>query len=163
MSDFNFTFGRGSRRELATIYPWLQLILIKTLERHDLGIIQGGRTDGEQWDVFNKGSSTLHPPDGKHLLREDPLVYFEGKWSFAADVIPYINGRSLATHGSNFGPSQRAQFAYFLGILKEVADNVLAGTGWDIRLGVNWDMDAEILTDQDFDDWFHIELVRGNT
>ena len=158
MSDY--IFGRNSRHELAGLYPWLQLILIKTLERHDLGILQGGRTDDEQWAVFRDGFSTLHPPSGKHLAREDPFDYFVGLWSFAADVVPYINGRRLATRGEQFTYVRRAQFAYFLGILKEVADNVLAGTEWEIRLGINWDQDAEILSDQDFDDYFHVEIVR---
>lgn len=171
-----YRYGRKSKEERATLYPRLQNILDKTLIRHDHSINNGGRTEDEQWAVFNNGTSTLHPPNGKHLLRPDPskkdsrlhrfmpLVMRKKVklYSFAADVCPYINGRRLATDRENFGPNQKAQFAYFLGILKEVADQELEGTGWEIRLGINWDMDAEILTDQSFQDWFHCELVwRG--
>ncbi len=157
-----FKLGRKSRAQHKTLYPWLQSILLKVLLKHDFSEDQGGRTEKEQWKVFNKGTSTIHPPQGKHLLRKDPSGDFIGVWSYAVDITPYINGKKLATHGQQFGYAQRAQFAYFLGIVKAEADRVLEGTGWEIRLGVNWDMDYEILSDQDFDDWFHIELVwRG--
>ena len=155
-----FRYGRDSRKEHRTLYPWLQLVLLKTLVIHDHSCDQGGRSDREQWDFFNAGTSTLHPPDGKHLLRKDPTRQFAGLWAFAADVTPFIEGRRLATRGARFGPDQRAQFAYFLARLKGIADELLEGTGWELRLGINWDMDATILTDQSFDDWFHVELVR---
>ncbi len=157
-----YTYGRKSTEQRRLLHPWLQLVLLKTLALHDHSVDQGGRTDTEQWEVYNRGASTLHPPDGKHLLGQDPAKEFNGAWSFAADVCPYINGQRVATSKDAFGPVQQAQFAYFLATLKAVADSVLSGTGWEIRLGVNWDMDAEILSDQDFDDWFHVELVwRG--
>ncbi|KKL63600.1 hypothetical protein LCGC14_2173520, partial [marine sediment metagenome] len=48
----------------------------------------------------------------------------------------------------------------FLGGVREVADRGLEGSGYQLRFGINWDRDAEILTDQKFDDWFHIELEK---
>lgn len=155
-----FRYGRDSRREHRTLHPWLQLILLKLLLKHDHSCDQGGRTDQEQWAVFESGASTLHPPDGNHLLRWDPTKQFPGIWSYAVDVTPWIEGRRLATRGKRFGPDQQAQFAFFLGIVKTIADEVLAGTGWELRLGINWDMDYRILEDQSFDDWFHLEIVR---
>ena len=158
----SYKYGKKSRKHWLTLHPWLRLVLLKTLARHDHSIDQGGRTREQQLAYFNAGTSTLKPPKGKHLLRVDPSKEFMGMWALAADVTPFINGVRLATRGRKFGPAQQAQFGYFLGILKEVADRTLAETGWEIRLGVNWDMDAEILTDQKFDDWFHVELVwRG--
>lgn len=156
-----YNYGRKSMGQWKTLYPYLGLILLKVLREHDHSIDTGGRTDEKQWSLFNANPprTTLHPPQGKHLLREDPSGYFDGKWSFAADITPFINGRRLATSARSFGPDQRAQFAYFLGIFKAEADRVLEGTGWKIRLGINWDMDAEILSDQSFDDWFHVELI----
>jgi len=159
-----YSYGSVSKAQHRTLHPWLQLVLLKVLVRHDHSVDQGGRTDEEQWALYNHEPprTTLHPPDGKHLLREDASGEFDGLWAVAADVTPFINGRRLATRGEQFTYDRRAQFAYFLGILKEVADEVLKDTGWEIRLGVNWDMDAEILSDQRFDDWFHVELVwRG--
>lgn len=156
-----YRYGRASRAENRTLHPMLQTVLARTLFKHDHSVDQGGRTEEQQQEFFDKGTSTLAPPKGKHLLRPDPSGQFDGLWSLAADVTPFINNRRLATRGSRFGYDQRAQFAYFLGILKAEADHVLEGTGWEIRLGVNWDMDEEILSDQDFDDWFHVELVWG--
>lgn len=157
-----YRHGRKSTEQRLTLHPWLQLIFLKLLARHDHSIDQGGRTEQEQWDAYNRKASTLHPPDGKHLLREDPSGEFPGLWSLAADVTPWINGVRLATRGAQFNYARRSQFAYFLGVLKEVADGVLRDISWEVRLGINWDMDAEILSDQDFDDWFHVELVwRG--
>ena len=147
-----YKFSQHSEGENQSLYPWLHLILIKTLKRHDFRNDQGGRTDDEQWAVYNSGASTLHPPNGKHLLKPDPSGRFAGEWSFAADVCPYINGKRVATGKESFGTAQQAQFAYFLSQLKSVADEVLEGTGWKVRLGINWDQDAEILTDQNFDD-----------
>ena len=96
-------------------------------------------------------------------MRRDPSGIFPGRlYSYAADLVPWIKGKALVTTEGGFGPDQRAQFAYFLGLAKMTAEEVLWGTGWEFRLGINWDMDDEILTDQSFDDWFHVELVwRG--
>ena len=156
-----YKYGRKSKAQKRSLYPWLQLILMKVLLRHDHSIDQGGRTDKRQWALYNHKPprTTLHPPNGKHLLRYDPSGEFKGKWAFAADVCPYINGRRLATGAKSFGPNQKAQFAFFLSMVQLEAEHVLKGTGWKIRLGINWDMDAEILTDQRFDDWFHVEIV----
>ncbi len=164
MPLFQFKLGSHSKVQHHTLYPWLQLIVLKMLLKHDLREDEGGRTEQRQWDLYNADPprTTVHPPKGNHLMREDPSGDFDGLWSYALDATPYINGKPLATAGKQFGYAERAQFAYFLGMLKSEADRVLEGTGWEIRLGVNWDMDYEILTDQDFDDWFHCELVwRG--
>ncbi len=158
-----YNLSYHSKREIRGCHPWLQLILFKLLSRHDYKAEQGKRTWDEQQAVYDSGNSTLAPPEGKHLIRSDPAGQFDGDWSLAVDVYPYINGRPIATDADNFGPDQMAQFAYFLGIVKELADEVLQDTGWKIRLGINWDGDAEIITDQDFDDWFHIELVWMGT
>ncbi len=158
-----YKYGYKSNRQRKTLYPWIQLIFLKVLEVHDHSLDQGGREDSEQWALFNADppATTLHPPDGKHLLRVDPTEMFDGLWSFAVDTTPWINNRRLATRGDQFGPEQQAQFARFLGIVEQIGRDVLSGTGWHLRFGYNWDEDAEILTDQDFDDFFHIEIVRN--
>ena len=87
-------------------------------------------------------------------------------YAYAADLEPYINGKPIATDPESFKGVQMAQFAFFLGILKETADRYLndyyhqTNQRFVMRLGINWDQDAEILSDQDFDDWYHVELVR---
>lgn len=159
----SFKYGSKSRSQLATLYPWLQLILVKALEVHDHSVDDGGRTDAEQLALYDADPprTTLRPPDGKHLLRADPTGMFPGKWSLAVDVTPWINNRRLATKGSAFGATQQAQFARFLGIVERIGADVLQGTGWQLRFGINWDGDEEILSDQSFQDWFHVELIRA--
>lgn len=156
-----YKLSTHSKTQRHTLYPWLQLTLNRALLKHDFRIDQGGRTDKEQWDLFNHDPprTRLHPPNGKHLLRRDPSGEISGLWSFAADICPYINGKRLDTSAKGFGPTQQAQFAYFLSMVKAEADIVLMGTRWELRLGINWDSDAEIISDQAFDDWFHVELV----
>ncbi len=155
-----FHYGRRSLEQRNMVYPWLQLILEKTLAVHDHSIDQGGRSDEQQREYHRLGVTTLLPPDGKHLLKPDPTGQFFGRWSFAVDCCPYINGRRLATDKARFGPNQRAQFTRFLAIVEQIGRDVLADTGWALRFGINWDMDEEILTDQTFQDFYHIETVR---
>jgi hypothetical protein len=158
-----YKFSNHSKEQLMTIHPFLQLIIIKALAKHDLKVRQGGRPEKEQWEAFNAGRSKLAPPKGKHLLRPDPSGQFDGLWSLAGDVEPFVNGKPLRTVGASFTGTEQAKFAWFLGLLSNIAEEVLEGTEWQLRFGVNWDMDAEILSDQDFDDWFHVELVwMGN-
>ena len=160
MSDYKY--GRKSEAQLRTLYPFLQLVMLRTLVVHDHSLDQGGRSKTEQFALFNARPkrSNLKPPDGKHLMRHDPTGRVEGLWSFAVDTTPFINGRRLATHGKSFGPDQMAQFARFLGIVEQNGRDVLSGTGWHLRFGINWDEDEEILTDQNFNDWYHIEIIR---
>ena len=160
----SYRYGYKSLQQWRTLHPWLRLILLKLLAVHDHSVNQGGRTPTEQQAFFDRGTSTLAPPNGKHLMRPDVSLQFQAGelYSLAADITPYIKGRKLVTHEEGFGPNQKAQFAYFLGLAKRIASTVLRDTGWGFRLGINWDMDAEILTDQTFQDWFHVELVwRG--
>lgn len=61
-----------------------------------------------------------------------------------------------------------AQFAYFLGVLKEAARPILEAHAlhskrYRLRMGIDWDRDGTILTDQRFNDWFHVELEEIQT
>ena len=155
-----FHYGRRSLEQRSMVYPWLQLILEKTLAVHDHSIDQGGRSEEQQREYHRLGVTTLLPPDGAHLLKPDPTSQFFGRWSFAVDVCPYINGRRLATDRAGFGHMQKAQFIRFLAIIEQIGRNVLGDTRWALRFGINWDMDEEILTDQTFQDYFHVEIVQ---
>jgi len=155
----NYRFGTHSRRQLATLHPSFQAVLHEVLETDDFAIDQGGRTEAQQWEYYNAGTSQLHPPDGKHLIQPDG-------WAYAADLCPWINGHRLATDAESFGPYQMAQFAWFLRRVEQVGEYLLraqalvTGEHFHLRFGINWDGDAEILTDQKFQDWFHVEMVR---
>lgn len=157
-----YKYGSKSEAQLRTLYPFLQLVMLRTLAVHDHSLDQGGRSDAEQLRLYNAKPqrSKLKPPQGKHLMRPDSTGRVEGMWSFAVDATPFIKGRRLATGPHDFGPAQQAQFTWFLGIVEQNGRDVLLGTGWHLRFGINWDEDAEILTDQKFLDFFHVEIVR---
>ncbi len=155
-----YRYGRKSKNQIYRVYPYFQLIMRRVLLTDDHSIDQGGRTIGQQKEFFDRGASKLRPPKGKHLLRTDPTRQFGGTWAFAVDACPYINGKRLATGRVRFGPAQQAQFAWFLRRVEQEGHRILDGTGWALRFGVNWDGDVEILTDQGFDDFFHVEMIR---
>ena len=155
-----YRYGRKSTTQISTVHLYLQLIMRRVLLTDDHSIDQGGRTIGQQQAYFDRKASKLRPPKGKHLLRLDPTQQFGGAWAFAVDACPYIKGKRLATSAAKFGPDQRAQFAWFLRRVEQEGHRILDGTGWKLRFGINWDGDAEILSDQKFHDFFHIEMVR---
>lgn len=159
-----YKYGAKSNRQRRSLHPLLQLIFLKVLLVHDHSLDQGGRTWGRQLYLYNaKPQRTkLKPPAGRHLLRKDPTGMVKTLCSFAVDTTPWIEGRPLATNAKRFGPAQKAQFAWFLGIVATIGREVLEGTGWRLRFGVNWDEDEVILTDQKFNDWFHVEMVRDD-
>ena len=155
-----YRYGRKSTAQISTVHPYLQLIMMRVLLTDDHSIDQGGRNIGQQQAYFDRGASRLRPPKGKHLMRFDPTRQFGGTWAFAVDACPYIKGKRLATSAAKFGPDQRAQFAWFLRRVEQEGRRILDGTGWELRFGINWDGDAEILTDQTFADFFHVEQIR---
>ncbi len=153
-----FKYSAHSLRQRRTLHPYLRLIFDQVLLKHDFKMDQGGRSEKQQWANFNAGVSKVKPPKGKHLIRK--RTGDDAACSYAVDVCPYIGGKRLATDKAGFGAAQKAQFAWFLSAVAAVGDRVLEGSGYRLRFGVDWDCDGEILTDQKFQDWFHVELVR---
>lgn len=155
----SYNFSKHSTREDATLHPLLREGNRRLLKRHDYKCLKGARSDEAQQAVFDSGNSKARPPTHPHRIRED------GK-CWAEDLEPWINGAPLPTDKVRFQGEQMGQFAYFLGIWREIMDTVLeehfqaTGEQYIFVQGMNWDNDAEILTDQDFDDWYHGELVR---
>jgi len=105
----------------------------------DFGIawMGGKRTADEQNELFKSGVSQL---DGycKRSKHQD------GK---AFDILPYINGRP--------DPDNEKHMLIIIGVAFSCADEL----GIKIRSGINWDMDGEFVTDQNFDDYPHIEEI----
>ena len=154
-----YRYGERSLAQRATLHPHLRRILERVLEEEDHAILQGARSEAEQWAAFRAGRSRLHPPAGPHLVRADG-------WAYAADIVPCLHGRPIETGAEGFGPIQQAQFAWFLRGVRETGRAYFAdlrestGERWRLRFGIDWDEDGEILTDQSFQDWFHVELLR---
>ncbi len=178
-----YYYSRHSKTERATLHPYLQRILNAVLETDDFRIEQGARTRLSQQSAFDRGASKVRGDgDYPHMVHEDGYCY-------AADIWPYIKGKRLAVPGiheiigwvaTNTEPysdkdlSKRvedavgryAQFAWLMRRVQEVANEYFeelenaTGEKWVLRWGGNWNMDAEILTDQGFDDYPHVEIRR---
>ena len=154
-----YKYSNHSLKQVGKVHPYLRQILNEVLETDDFKVLQGGRTEKEQNQLFIAGFSKLRPPNGKHLIQSDGYCY-------AVDIVPFINGIQLATDPESFNATKQAQFAWFLRRVQDVGESYLdmikfnGGDKWKLRLGINWDGDGEILSDQKFDDWFHVELIK---
>ena len=133
-----YYFGRKSKERLETVDRRLSYILNKTLKSGliDVSVLQGERYEDEQNDLFEKGLSKLKFPESKH----------NSKPSLAIDAAPYLNGKVSYNYN---------HCCFLAGIILGTAKQF----GYEIRWGGNWDMDGEPITDQDFQDLLHYELV----
>lgn len=127
-------FSRTSRRRLDTCHQRLQEIMEDVLEIRDITIIEGHRSPERQDELFAAGKSKLRGGESKHNLFP----------SRAVDIAPYpIDWDDIH------------QFVYLAGIVQAVARR----HGVKIRWGGNWDGDDTVVSDQNFDDLVHFEMV----
>lgn len=133
-----FRFGKTSQMKLYTVHFDLGIIMYDALDAGimDFSIIEGHRGKVEQNRYYDLGKSRVKFPDGKH--NKEP--------SEAVDVAPYINGKTSRN---------RLHCCVLAGIILACA----AKRGIKLRWGGNWDMDGEPITDQDFQDLAHFELI----
>lgn len=139
--------GTTSKSRLSTCH----IDLIKIIEMAiaysdiDFGVAQGYRSDEEQHRAYLEGKSQIDgiTKKGKH----------NKKPSEAVDIYAYINGLAKWT---------TADIMYILGVIT-VCAKLLKERGeitHQIRFGANWDRDGEFITDQNFVDLPHIELIK---
>ena len=134
-----FKYGKHSERELETVHMSLGLIAREALAYGiiDLGAFQGYRGMIEQNEYFKMGKSEAEWPNGKH----------NSKPSLALDIVPYVAGR-LSWN--------KLHCCVAAGVILSAAVKL----GIPIRWGGNWDCDGEPITDQDFQDLVHYELLK---
>jgi len=129
-------WGRKSKRVLKELDPRLQTLMTRVRDEvADISLISGHRDCDEQNTLFEVGASTLRWPDSKHNKRPALAVDFQ--------PAPYPVNEKL------WGA---------LGYAAGRAFGIAAEMGIKIRWGGDWDGDGDV-TDQKFDDLFHIELV----
>ena len=130
-------WGRQSRAVYAELDERLQRVFDRVLtEVADVSLIEGFRNELKQNAAFDSGMSKVRWPDGRHNQRPSKAVDFQPYPRPAEDVmlrtaLAYIAGRAIQ-----------------IGIEEGVT----------LRWGGDWDRDGE-LTDQDFQDLFHLEIV----
>ncbi len=126
-------FGKKSKAALATCHPLLQLVFHKVIREVDCSVLEGHRGEYTQNKYFEKGTSKLKFPNGKH--NSIP--------SKAVDVVPYpIDWEDIE------------RMRMFAGYVQGVA----AVLGVKIRCGADWDGDWD-LNEQTFIDLPHFELA----
>ena len=133
-------FGKASLERLATCDGLLQQVANKAIKTCpvDFGIAEGNRTTERQLQLFAEGKTKV---DGVNDLSKHN--YYPSK---AFDIFAFVNGK----------------MSYDVAHLCFIAEYIMAAAaelGVKLRWGGNWDSDGEILTDQNFDDLPHFELV----
>ena len=132
-------FGSASLRQMHTLDSRLKSILNEAIEIYDFTIICGHRNQADQDAAFNSGKSKVKFPNSRHNSYP----------SKAVDIAPYYKAKPHIRWDRLY------EFVFLHGILFAIA----ARHGIRIRSGINWDNDDELITDQGFDDFPHIELL----
>jgi len=131
------SWGNKSHKVYHTLDPRLQAWCNRMLhEVTDISLLYGYRDRELQQTMFEAGNSKLRYPDSKH----------NHKPSLAVDLQPYPR------------PLHDNKLWGALGYLAGRGEKIAAELGITLRWGGDWDRDGD-LTDQDFDDLFHWELV----
>jgi peptidoglycan L-alanyl-D-glutamate endopeptidase CwlK len=108
----------------------------------DFSLIESIRSKEKQNKYFMDGRSKLPWPKGNHNVEH------EGELAKALDIVPCINGKLSW---------KRVHCLTLSGIILAAA----VEEGIKLRWGGNWDMDGEPITDQDYQDLVHYEVVGG--
>lgn len=138
----NFKFGNRSEKELATCHSDLKRLAYESLKKSaiDFGISEGTRSIERQGVLYRQGLTKVDGVRTKSKHNYSP--------SLAFDIYAYVPGKPNLAYDP-------AYLAYLAGVITTVANELKI----QIRWGGNWDSDGEILTDQNFDDMPHFELI----
>ena len=136
-------WSKRSLEKLETVQPELQRVVTAALNYNvmDMMVLEGRRSRERQNQLFDEGKSRVKWPNGKHNV-----TYFKDL-ARAVDVAPYIDG-VLSWN--------KLHCCVMAGLILAAAKTLDV----DIRWGGNWDRDYEPITDQDFQDLVHFELVQ---
>lgn len=139
-----YRWGIKSNRILAFADPDIVRVFNRALSLGlmDITIIQSIRERDEQDEYFKAGKSRVKWPHSKHNI----LNPFDK--ALALDAAPYVNGKASDNYN---------HCVYLAGIILAVAKIEKVSMRW----GGNWDMDGEPITDQDFQDLWHYEKIKG--
>jgi len=132
------TWGKNSKRHYDTLDPCLKKIMDRVLQEvADISLISGHRTPDEQYDLWVAGKTTVRWPDSKHNAIPSRAVDFQ--------PYPY--------------PDSEEKLWGALGYIAGRAIEIAREDGIILRWGGDWDRDGD-MTDQSFDDLFHLEILE---
>lgn len=130
------TWSKRSKKVYDTLDPRLQVLVTRIRDEVcDISLIYGYRDRELQNTMFEAGASTLRYPDSKHNRRP----------SRAVDLQPYPY------------PEYEPKLWGALGYIAGHAVRIAKEEGFDVRWGGDWNQNGD-LTDQNFDDLFHLEV-----
>ena len=138
------SFGRASRKKLATAHPLQQQLWNEVIKVFDCTILEGHRNKACQNRLFTMKPqrSRCKWPDSKHNAIP----------SIAVDAAPYYTEKPHVRWNKESLP----RWYYFAGVVMGIANRLEI----PIRWGGDWDMDTYV-KDQKFKDLPHFELT-GN-
>ncbi|MCY4418619.1 MAG: M15 family metallopeptidase [Cytophagales bacterium] len=143
----NFKLSTRSIERLSSCHQVLRHIIYLAINHTevDFAITQGHRTAKEQYALFKAGKSKK---DGKERKSKHQTYPSE-----ALDFAPIVNGKAVWDHSN---------CCYVAGVIMGLGDWYIHDQGepYKLRWGGNWDSDGTIITDQNFIDLPHIELIR---
>jgi len=137
----NFHFGGVSLLRMKglnqKVINLLNLAIVRTPVDFGIAFDGGFRTAEKQWELYKKGASKK---DGFKLKSKHQS-------GMAVDLMPYIGNQPTPT---------KENYLKIYTCLMECSKEL----GYKLRSGMDWDMDLELLTDQDFDDMPHFEIIN---
>lgn len=134
------TWSKDSAAVYATLHPKLQVLVTRIRDEvADISLIQGFRDREEQTKAFESNHSKVQWPDSMH----------NKKPSKAVDLQPYPM------------PKKETKLWAALGYIAGHACRIAEQEGFAIRWGGDWNRNGD-LTDQNFDDLFHLEIYRDS-
>ena len=136
----SYKFGKTSLERLSTCDDRLQNLFMIAISRSpvDFGIAEGHRTIARQKKLYDEGKSKI---DG--VTRKGKHNYSPSR---AVDVYAWVNGKASW---------DKKHLILIAGVVLACAKEARI----DIRWGGNWDGDGEIISDQNFIDLPHYELI----
>ena len=145
--------SKTSLEKLSTCDPYLQMVIKEAIKITpvDSGVAQGWRSVDQQRQYFKEGKSKIDPDkyDPNQLIKKAKHVVNElARLSRAVDVFAYIPGK-----GASWNVEHLCVIAGVILAVDKMHENRL-------RWGGNWDMDGEIISDQNFQDLPHFELIK---
>lgn len=147
MEKGKLKLGKKSIKQISTAHKdWKRIFdLAIRITTVDFGVSEGHRSVAKQLQLFNQKKSKV---DGIVKLSKH-----NSKPSMAVDIFGYVKRKA------NY---EIHNMCYLAGLIEACAA-FLYNTEiitHKVRWGGNWDLDGEILTDQDFDDLCHFELYK---
>ena len=157
-----YKFGLDSSHALATCHPLIRRCADVAIKVVDFKCLEGYRGEEAQNRAFRLGNSTLQFPDGNHNHRSNAKDV-EGGWaddrnkplSMALDWAPWYPDKP------HIRWNRTQEFIQLGGLWVGLGASICLEHGYLIRWGGNWDRDSLVITDQNFQDLGHVELIAS--